>query len=78
MKTKRRMALVFVVAMLAALATQGLITVAKSRMPRTEATAEKLEVSIKEWTVPTKGAHPHDPAVVRTKRCGSRSKCKTR
>ncbi len=24
---------------------------------------QELKVSIKEWTVPTKGAHPHDPAV---------------
>jgi virginiamycin B lyase len=28
-----------------------------------DAPAEELNVKITEWTVPTKGAHPHDPAV---------------
>jgi virginiamycin B lyase len=28
-----------------------------------EAAAGELKVNIREWTVPTKGAHPHDPAV---------------
>jgi virginiamycin B lyase len=35
---------------------------ASLRSPRT-ATVGKLNVTIREWTVPTKGAHPHDPAV---------------
>src|ERR1700680_3717520 len=28
-----------------------------------EPTVSELKVNIREWTVPTKGAHPHDPAV---------------
>jgi len=30
---------------------------------RTAATVGELKVTIREWPVPTKGAHPHDPAV---------------
>jgi virginiamycin B lyase len=63
MKTVRRMTAAFTVAILAALAAQGWIALAESRTPKTSAKAEELKVSIKEWTVPTKGAHPHDPAV---------------
>jgi virginiamycin B lyase len=31
--------------------------------PRTPADVADLDVTIREWAVPTKGAHPHDPAV---------------
>src|SRR5690242_20292251 len=63
MKTTRKMTAAFAVAVLAALAAQSLIVLAKDRMPKTPPSTEELKVSIKEWTVPTKGAHPHDPAV---------------
>src|SRR5438105_6657933 len=33
------------------------------RLSPREAAVAKLEVNIREWNVPTKGAHPHDPAV---------------
>lgn len=34
-----------------------------SRSPAARANVAELKVNIREWTVPTKGAHPHDPAV---------------
>src|SRR5438105_14568456 len=33
------------------------------RLSPREAAVAKLDVTIREWAVPTKGAHPHDPAV---------------
>ena len=33
------------------------------RSLNTPADVSALNVTIQEWTVPTKGAHPHDPAV---------------
>jgi virginiamycin B lyase len=33
------------------------------RPPRTPADVAELNVSIREWAVPSKGGHPHDPAV---------------
>jgi streptogramin lyase len=34
-----------------------------SRSSAPSPTVTDLNVKIREWTVPTKGAHPHDPAV---------------
>jgi virginiamycin B lyase len=34
-----------------------------SRPPAGPSTTARLDVKIREWDVPTKGAHPHDPAV---------------
>jgi streptogramin lyase len=39
----------------------GVVLAARGAGPATE--ASELKVTIREWNVPTKGAHPHDPAV---------------
>src|SRR5229473_1249517 len=41
--------------------TGGVVRVIAARVPG--ASVGELKVNIKEWDVPTKGAHPHDPAV---------------
>jgi virginiamycin B lyase len=41
----------------------GLAAVLVAKSPDPAAAVAELKVSIHEWAVPTKGAHPHDPAV---------------
>jgi virginiamycin B lyase len=43
--------------------TSGFVLGLTSRTPAHPAVVTELKVKIQEWTVPTKGAHPHDPAV---------------
>lgn len=47
----------------ALLLTCGLISGSASRAASPGASVAELKVTIHEWAVPTKGAHPHDPAV---------------
>ena len=46
-----------------ALVSCGLGSELASRTSKPAAGVTELKVSIREWAVPTKGAHPHDPAV---------------
>lgn len=41
----------------------GLLAAVPSHAPAPASTPADLHVNIREWDVPTKGAHPHDPAV---------------
>ena len=47
----------------ALLSCGGLAAVLVAKSPNPAAGVAELKVSIHEWAVPTKGAHPHDPAV---------------
>src|SRR6201988_1755651 len=43
--------------------TIAAVALPKHRLVNTPADVGNLNVTIQEWAVPTKGAHPHDPAV---------------
>jgi hypothetical protein len=45
------------------IASAALVSGLTSRSSAPTPTVTDLNVQIREWTVPTKGAHPHDPAV---------------
>src|SRR5258705_8676388 len=45
------------------LGTLGAVALPSYRLVSTPADVRELNVTIQEWAVPTKGAHPHDPAV---------------
>src|SRR5258708_28333985 len=57
--TKRTIALLCFVC----LGTLGAVALPSHRSLSTPADVRELNVTIQEWAVPTKGAHPHDPAV---------------
>ncbi|HWY09209.1 MAG TPA: hypothetical protein VNY24_20280 [Candidatus Acidoferrales bacterium] len=57
--TKRTFALLCLVCM----GTIAAVALPNHRSVNTSADVSELKVNIQEWSVPTKGAHPHDPAV---------------
>src|SRR5258708_9519969 len=57
--TRRTFALICFVC----LGTLVAVALPSHRLVSTPADVRELNVTIQEWAVPTKGAHPHDPAV---------------
>ena len=62
-------------AALAALLCLGLPILAGGRLP---AALAQVSVSFKEWPVPTKGSHPHDPLAAADGRSGTPGRWRAR